>query len=132
MCSFSYDCAYFLPKSWFGSCCATKDIFILFEDLWSYPWPQLSEIQTHAHIFSLQAKNRRRNRLYSSGFQILLVKGLPDLQEKKINLGTVISDAATLVFIYGQITSLQDIFLLVLLVLLALLFTCLPGWECAQ
>lgn len=29
-----------------------------FEDLLSYPQPQLSEIQTHAYIFSLQAKNR--------------------------------------------------------------------------
>lgn len=106
VCSFSYDCAYFLPKSWFRSCRATKDVFILFEDLWSYLCAQLSEIQTHAHIFSLQAKNRGRNRLYSCGSQILLDKGLPDLHEKENNLGTIISDAATLVFIYGQITSL--------------------------
>lgn len=71
----------------------------------SYPWPQLSEIQARAHIFSLQAENRGRNRLYRHASQILLVKGLPDLQEKTY-LGTVVPDVATLVFIYGQITSL--------------------------
>lgn len=104
VCSFSCDYAYFLPKSLFGSCHATQDIFIK-EDLLSYPWPQLSEIQAHAHIFSLQAENRGRNRLYRHASQILLVKGLPDLQEKTY-LGTVMPDVATLVFIYGQITSL--------------------------
>lgn len=85
VCSFSDDYAYFWPKSWFGSCSTTNDVFILFEDLWSYPWPQLSEIHTHAHIFSLQAKNRDRNRLYSCGSQMLLIKGLPDLQKKIVS-----------------------------------------------
>lgn len=53
--AFSYDSAYFLPKSWFGSCCTTKAGFILSEDLLSYPWAQLPEIQTRALYFSLQA-----------------------------------------------------------------------------
>lgn len=82
--SFSSDSAYVLPKSLFGSCHATKDVFIR-EDLLSYPWPWLSEIQAHTHIFSLQAENRGRNRLYRHTSQILLGKGLPDLQEKNMS-----------------------------------------------
>lgn len=107
-----------------GSCHATRDVFIR-EDLLSYPWLQLSEIQAYAHIFSLQAENRGRNRLYRHTSQILLGKGLPDLQEKTC-LGTVMSDAATLVFIYGQITFLQDIFF-ISFCLLFHLHACLDG-----
>lgn len=127
LCSFSYNSAYFLPKSWLGSCCMTKDVFILFWRSFEFSLaPAIRNTDSCIYILSAGKEQRQEQtlQLWFSNF----IKGLPDLQGKGKYLRAIISDAATLMFIYGQITFWWDFFIS---------FSCpfvysLAWWGCAQ